>query len=393
MTIDFIDIVIFLAAGQALLLSFLIFHKHHQLYANRFLALMLLAYSLILVHLILWEIGIYDRYPHLYPQIMGLAFLIGPLHYLYARFLITYQQHLKKTDWLHFLPFLFYQIYLGRYLFKSSDEIMVIIRSMETKTVEVEFILYDWFIIVQGSLYLILTLIILYRYRRKIKNAFSSLDKVRLNWLRNITYLAACGMLVYLLENTLWLAGINLTNYNLSSVIIAGYVYSMGYLGLTKVEVFTRPEISANILQVMQFQNLKLADGQSSVEEKKYSKSGLSEINAKIYRQKLIEVMENEKLYRDSNLTLSQLAEFVGISPHNLSEVLNTQLGENFFDFINKYRVDEAKKNLTDPQKQNLKILTIALEAGFNSKTAFNTIFKKVTGLTPSSYRQKHVLS
>jgi AraC-like DNA-binding protein len=395
MTIDLIDIILFLAAGQALLLSLLIFHKHHQLYANRFLGLMLLCYSFILIHLILWETGIYSMYPHLYPQLMSISFLVGPCHFLYARYLISGTHRFKTVHWFHFVPFGLYQIYLSQYLFKSSADIATIIHNMEQRISYLEFILYDWLIILQGSVYLILTLIILKRYRAEIKNVFSSLEKVRLDWLRNITYLAAGGMFVFLVENSLWLSGINLTNYNLSSMIIAGYVYSMGYLGLFKAEVFTKPDISASLLQVFELGQHTPEPGgtPSAAEEKKYSKSGLSEEKAKNYMQKLIAAMEQEKLYRNSNLALGDLADRLSMSAHNLSEVLNTQLQANFFDFINRYRVEEVKEGLSDPQKQNLKILSIALEAGFNSKTSFNTIFKKFTGLTPSAFRQQTMRS
>jgi YesN/AraC family two-component response regulator len=98
--------------------------------------------------------------------------------------------------------------------------------------------------------------------------------------------------------------------------------------------------------------------------------------------------MEQEKPYINSDLTLTQLAEMLSISPHNLSEILNTQINQNFFDFVNQYRVEEVKKALTDPGNQHLTVLAIGFDAGFNSKTSFNTIFKKYTNMTPSEFRK-----
>jgi AraC-like DNA-binding protein len=121
----------------------------------------------------------------------------------------------------------------------------------------------------------------------------------------------------------------------------------------------------------------------------KYEKSGLTEAKAKQYLAALQQLMESEKPYTNSELTLLQLAEMLVISPHNLSEIINTQLQLNFFDFVNGYRVEKARRDLIDPTKQHLKILSISFEAGFISKTAFNTIFKKFTNLTPSEYRQR----
>ncbi|NOY60505.1 MAG: helix-turn-helix transcriptional regulator, partial [Calditrichaeota bacterium] len=96
---------------------------------------------------------------------------------------------------------------------------------------------------------------------------------------------------------------------------------------------------------------------------------------------------QTQKPYLISDLTLPQLANMLHISAHNLSEILNTYMQKNFFDFINHYRVEEVKNKLSDPKTQHLNILAIAFDAGFNSKTSFNTIFKKYTGQTPSQFR------
>ncbi|MCA9742910.1 AraC family transcriptional regulator, partial [candidate division KSB1 bacterium] len=129
---------------------------------------------------------------------------------------------------------------------------------------------------------------------------------------------------------------------------------------------------------------------QAEEPEPRYQKSGLSSEKADTLLAGLLELMQREMPFRDSNLTLPELAARLSISAHNLSEVINTRLYVNFFDFINQYRVEAVKKDLADPKKQNLTLLAIAFDAGFNSKTAFNTIFKKHTGQTPSQYRQLH---
>jgi AraC-like DNA-binding protein len=73
--------------------------------------------------------------------------------------------------------------------------------------------------------------------------------------------------------------------------------------------------------------------------------------------------------------------------------VINTQFNQNFFDFVNTYRVEQAKRDLMDSKKRELKILAVAYDAGFNSKTSFNTLFKKHTGLSPSEYREREIES
>lgn len=97
--------------------------------------------------------------------------------------------------------------------------------------------------------------------------------------------------------------------------------------------------------------------------------------------------VKEQALYRDSDLTLSALAEQVGVSVHHLSETLNQLGGKNFNQFINEYRVAEVCKQLD--QNSERKLIDVALDAGFSSKSSFNAIFKKITGKTPSLYRQK----
>ena len=99
--------------------------------------------------------------------------------------------------------------------------------------------------------------------------------------------------------------------------------------------------------------------------------------------------MEEEKIFKQNRLTLSELAEMISISSHNLSEVINTQTGMNFFDFINRYRIEEVKKEIIKLENDNLTILSVAMDAGFNSKSSFNTLFKKYENITPSEYRAK----
>ena len=101
--------------------------------------------------------------------------------------------------------------------------------------------------------------------------------------------------------------------------------------------------------------------------------------------------MQNRKPYLESDLTLLKLSQQIGISTHNLSQVINEKLDMNFYDFVNKHRVEEAKRLLIDPAKQPLTILAIAEEAGFNSKTTFNSCFKKFTSTTPSEYKRHNL--
>jgi len=100
--------------------------------------------------------------------------------------------------------------------------------------------------------------------------------------------------------------------------------------------------------------------------------------------------MEQEKLYLDAKLSLPRLSEALKVSSNYLSQVINEQLNHNFFDFVNGYRVEEAKGRLIGDKGKSANILTVANDAGFNSKSAFYSAFKKHTGMTPGEFRKRH---
>jgi AraC-like DNA-binding protein len=105
--------------------------------------------------------------------------------------------------------------------------------------------------------------------------------------------------------------------------------------------------------------------------------------------RRLLRLMEAEKLYLEPELTLPELAAKLSVSPHHLSQVINRETNKSFFDFVNEYRVQEAKRLLGSPKHSHLSILGIALDAGFNSKSAFYTAFGKHIGMTPSEFKKQ----
>jgi AraC-like DNA-binding protein len=120
---------------------------------------------------------------------------------------------------------------------------------------------------------------------------------------------------------------------------------------------------------------------------KKYEKSTLTAERAERYLDRLLHCMNNEKPFTDGELSVQTLAEKLSIPAHHLSQTINERLGQTFADFVNSYRVEEAKRRLLDPAFKHLSLLGIAEEVGFNSKSSFNSIFKKHTSMTPSEFR------
>jgi AraC-like DNA-binding protein len=124
----------------------------------------------------------------------------------------------------------------------------------------------------------------------------------------------------------------------------------------------------------------------NELSEKTYNRSCIGGLNIDAVISRLNDLMEYEKLYMDSELTLGELSRRLGITTHQLSEIMNRGLSGNFKQYINSLRVEAAKKMLSEGDRT---VLAIAFDCGFNSKASFNSVFSKVTGMTPSEYRMK----
>ena len=123
-------------------------------------------------------------------------------------------------------------------------------------------------------------------------------------------------------------------------------------------------------------------------DELRYSKSGMSETESHSYKENLLKLMKEQRPYLNNNLTIRELASLVGLTEHNISEVINVGVGVSFFDFINSYRVTEFSERVVQPENENITLLALAMECGFSSKSSFNRIFKKSTGMTPSQFQK-----
>ena len=156
-------------------------------------------------------------------------------------------------------------------------------------------------------------------------------------------------------------------------LLIVLFIFLFGYFGIRYQGIFSEGIQEGN----------EIVDPRSNGG---YKKSGLKKSEALSLRAQLHEVMSTRKPYLEPKLSLSDLAAQLHTSPNNLSQVINQYEQKNFYDFINEYRVKEFIERASLPEYKNLNLLGIAYDSGFNSKSSFNEVFKKQTGLTPSKY-------
>ncbi|RXM38271.1 AraC family transcriptional regulator [Chryseobacterium sp. CH21] len=229
-------------------------------------------------------------------------------------------------------------------------------------------------ILIQALFYTGLSYITIRKHQRKIQQFSSNTEGINLNWLEYIILVLLMVNIIYVIYNLFY--DPKSLNFFINAVFLS-VIYWVGYYSLKQKEIYP--------LEEKQRQELISIDEDSDPEEVK--RKLISDEELLKIKGSLEGIMEVRKPYLDSELNLIRLAEMLSVSTHHLSYVINTGFGKNFFQYVNEYRVDYAKKLLKEPNSK-LSILGIAYESGFNSKTSFNTTFKKVTGQTPSEFKK-----
>ena len=163
----------------------------------------------------------------------------------------------------------------------------------------------------------------------------------------------------------------------LAAIAVVPGMYLLAFFGLRQPEVFLDEEPTA------------AGAARTTANTTRYARSGMDRERVPEFLARLDSLMSTEKPWLESDLTLADLAKRAQLSPHNLSQLLNEEIGKTFFDYVNAQRVEEVKRCLLDPAYDSQTILDIALAAGFSSKTAFNAAFRQRVSTTPSEFRRR----
>ncbi|PID91444.1 MAG: hypothetical protein CSA96_08380 [Bacteroidetes bacterium] len=368
------EAILYIGISQCLLAGLLIAFRKPRLKANQILAawllLMGIEMAVFLVNTYLIELY----------QVKTLPYLYGPLLLLYTRWMTTREPHFNPGYLLHFTPFF---IFLIAYLFFIDEQIMQGSKGFLVVDRFIPFrIVYALTFFVSITAYSIATYVCIHRYRKRLKKWVSFYTgKITLQWLLSLS-------LIFYLSYVLMfiLGGID---------ILVGFLpfdpYEISFIGLTILSFtfsifgFNQPGVFYELDRKKDVSDEEL----NSNSQEKYSRSGLKPAQIEDLLKHIRNHLNKRKPYLDRELTIYDLARQLGMSRHILSELINEHMGKNFYTLINEYRVEEVKRRLADPAYQHLTILAIALDAGFNAKSSFNTVFKEMTGTTPSAYQQK----
>nr|NQU93636.1 helix-turn-helix transcriptional regulator [Bacteroidota bacterium] len=274
---------------------------------------------------------------------------------------------------------------------KTGEEKLAMLHT-ETLYFKIIRILQGEVIALQGVVYSIMALKLLSKYKSKIRDYLSNVDKMMLK-IQNI------GISLSLLAWIIGIVGIHLEFFNVEikvDLFIFVYltlvlvIYIISFAALKSPEIF---KLDASQIKVKFLRSQQSSD---NVNEETIDKAAASIIkettliieDAQIHdvNVKLIGYIEEEKPYLNPELSLQELADNLEVKRHTLSSAINQIHNKNFYEFINYYRVEEVKSMLTNPKNKHLKLISLAYDSGFNSKATFNRIFKQMTKMTPSQY-------
>ncbi|MBN4062113.1 MAG: hypothetical protein COA57_02825 [Flavobacteriales bacterium] len=378
------EVIFLLGVAQAFFLSFLIVSKKRKSTGDYILGSWMAFIGLHLLNYYFHSTGFLMKHPHL----LGIGFcfpmLQGPFMFVYVLVMTNKTSRFKPAYWLHTLPFLLFTIYfLFDFYFLSGPEKVAYYQSQSTNPNPV--IKAGGFLnVFLGPAYVIWSLFKLRRHTKNISEQFSYTERINLNWLKYV--LAGLGFVwvTVLAVSTLSdFYPLILVEWGDHSIYLAltVAVFFLGFFGLKQKSIYVNMPDSGKMREVVASKIEK-----KQKEKERYKHSGLKENEAKEHLKLLLQYMQNEKPYLNGKLSLKEVAEYLDVSTNHLSQITNEQLGKNFFDFVNSYRVEEVKSRLSDPESEQFTLLAIAYDSGFNSKSSFNSIFKKFTSLTPSQY-------
>ncbi len=386
-----LNILWIIGASQGFLLTMFLILKKDRI-INLPLILFVFLTSIELLFQYVYSSKLIFSYPHLLYISEPFSMLSGVLIYFYSRNILSGTFIFRKIDLLFFIPFLLYILYYFPSYNQSAEDKIFDIIAFYNSGISWSENLLEWIVEVIVTIpFLVFSVRLLNQYHTKIKDNFSDISKISYIVVRNIIIACAAMYFIEILTIVLSFSNIQVAS-SLNSflyILIIGIVYILGYDALVR----KRDEIIKLVyVQEIQKQDISVlateTDNNKTETRQKYEKNVLSETKISEISEKISMCISKEKPYRNPELRLNDLAQLIGEHPNNVSQVLNDVFKKIFYDFINFYRIEDAKVFLKSPDFKNFTITAIGFEVGFNSKTAFYSAFKKFADTTPAQFQK-----
>lgn len=365
---------------QGIVLSFILFIKKANSKANKSFALCLLSIAITLFFLLF----IVEELYYVLPQLIGFnsipLLLISPLLLFHVLFLTSPDKKFTSSDFLHFLPFIISFIIICVFIYPAPIEVKIAIYTEndmnKLPSINVFYEIVESLGFLQIAVYMIISIIIIKKHDKRIKSILSDVEHIQLRWLYILTVAGLIIDIAIFFSETIIEFNPELEPFRIYPYIgLSFLIFLISYFSIWQPEIF-----KSKLLE----EGIKHRDIQS---KQKYQRNRLSSQEMEQIYKDLIHVMEEEELFKDPEISLPVLALTLKQPVHTLSQVINTKANMTFYTFINSYRVNEVKRLITENTDESL--LKIAFKAGFNSKSVFNTFFKKLTGMRPSDFKKQ----
>ena len=375
-----LGIINFAASLQGIFLAYILINKKGDQKESRFLALLVLVVSLSILGPVMGITGYYRDMPYFIRVAEPLALLFGPLLYYYISVLCT--GRLPKLFYLHLLPFILYTGSLTPfYLLPPSEKIALVEEQVRTK---VPNLWAQGIRLLHTTVYILLALQLIRSLEARLKDRFSNLDQFKLRQSKHILRLyfgvAALSFAIYMITLAYPMNFVVVNNIGALSISIL--IYSLAYVNLSHASI---PLPGSGPAEPKE--NTTGSDAEVKTARKRL-RYHLSDAHFSKHAGKLEDILKDKHVFLNPEISLNDLSESLGIPAYQTSEVISRKYGLSFFDLINKLRIEEVKHRLADPAFGHYSVLAIAMDCGFNSKSSFNSAFKKLTGKTPSEYRK-----
>ncbi|MBW1294781.1 helix-turn-helix domain-containing protein [Aquimarina litoralis] len=353
-----------------LLALFLFTVKTSNKKANTFLGMYFLVFA---IHI---SVFFYSKYIILPPVLEMLrdhiAFFTSPLLFLYVVSSIYSDFELKPKHLLHIIPFVIQiLIFSPRFYFANTKTKNFLVENLNHL---IEGKLSIAFGLSVSLFYLILILLELRTYKRLLFENYSNKSVFNFKWLYQLFILLGIIFCFSFFKQIYKLVGTDIETLNILRLVLT--LALVGFLTWIVLKSMYQPHLFRNINS-----NHLLIKNNTSEHLKK---------NVDKNMNKILAFMNDKEPYLDASLTLQDLANRLEMPSREVSILINLNLDQHFFDFVNHYRIKKAEKMLANSKGENLTIQQIMYDVGFNSKSSFYTAFKKKTGMTPSEYKKNH---
>lgn len=387
MELDLIELISLLIVFVSLLLAVFLLTSRSENYVSNILLAAFLIISAEDSDSVIIGNFVYPNFPALGMLINSTVLLKIPFLYLYILSVIYSNFRLKWKHLLHAIPFLAINILFIPVFYSLDFDGKMAYLEVNTLSNRQPEILIDYIVVhIQVVVYLVASFIVVNRYRRLLLENYSNANLFNYKWLFQFLIIMSVLFVVASLKNILmFMANLEAYHYAMvvTSLIALGYIIWMVFRAMRHPELFRGIDSRMQLVKSMVSEDIETDQPLSS------GPALNAMVNDKI--RTLNNYMTEEEPYLDPTLTIYDLSKKTGIPSKEVSLLINHDLNQHFFDFVNGYRIRKAMDLLKDPEKKEFTVLEILYEVGFNSKSSFNTAFKKYTQTTPTQYRKKHL--